>query len=692
MIQTAYLLRFPKSSGAESGILGPMTTDQTATSYPGWKIIASMDIKSLSDSLTGRPPVSQNGDLLAQLKAAGSIEAEVIKVLQDKLLLSSRLGDILTSNSLNYRVGDRFNLRLGGSEQNPILKASPKQSGPMTLISDQNQRLSRALPSDQPVLAVVTRIVAQRIEIRFAEQILTLPRQPGIARDQLISLKQNNAKTTIEITPVDRKMIYKALLKQLVPRQSDPGSASLVKLLNLVNKAVIAPATNAVPVTRPAQNPARGESALAESRPLAPTALKRALTIADTTPAVSKPGIPISSIVTKPAEILPTVITGSEKPQAEINTAPAANSRQINALLRQINKSGNKSVEPVTVAKPVISEPISKATAARPAIPSNTRGATINDTVNAGTIAASGEKLKPAAIAVESDRPTIEPRVIAADRQPVTGSQTPQTQGNTSQAGKPSAAATAPTTLQTLLQWVPRLAEMNVNQIKQWFEFANLIRRPKAKADSTATIDPVRSLNKLLSETSFSRELTDTIQLKLKAAAGEEAPKAKTLAQDILQQYVRDGIKLVEHSLSQNLLQRASLGLQQETQQPLSLSLVLPFLDKQEVKPIQIDLSQRGQASPDNDNGWDIRLSFEFEGLGPIACHLFLEDQALAASFYSDQDQTRIRIDQALPELKQQLLNAGFSNCEFHSFPGAPANTPPPARTGYSESLIDIEA
>ena len=97
-----------------------------------------MDIKSLSDSLTGRAPVSQNGDLLAQLKAAGTIEAEVIQVLQDKLLLSSRLGDILTSNSLNYKVGDQLNLRLGGSEQNPVLKASPRIPGPIILDGGKN--------------------------------------------------------------------------------------------------------------------------------------------------------------------------------------------------------------------------------------------------------------------------------------------------------------------------------------------------------------------------------------------------------------------------------------------------------------------------------------------------------------------------------------------------------------------------
>ncbi len=651
-----------------------------------------MDIKSLNDSLTGRPPVSQNGDLLAQLKAAGTIEAEVIKVLQDKLLLSSRLGDILTSNSLNYRVGDQLNLRLGGSEQNPVLKAMPKQSGPMTLNSDQNLRLSRALPADQPVLAVVTKIAAQRIEIRLAEQILTLPRQPGIARDQLISLKQNNTKRTIEITPVDRKMIYKALLKQLVPRQSDPGPASLVKLLNLVNQAVIASATKTVPVTNPAQNPVGGERAPAESRPLTPAAIKQALPISNPSRAASKPENLAASTVTKTAGILPTAMTGPGKTRTEINPAPAANNRQINALLRQINKTANKSVAPVTVVKPVVSDSISNTTAARPAIQSNTRVAALTDQVNTSTITASDEKIKPTGVVAASDRSNIESRAMVADRQPVNSSQTSQTQGSTSQAGKPPAASAAPTTLQMLLQWVPRLAEMNVTQIKQWFEFANLIRRPKATAESTATIDPVRSLNKLISEASFSRELTETIQFKLKAAAGEDAPKAKTPAQDILQHTVRDGIKLVEQSLSQNLLQRASVGLQQETQQPLSLSLVLPFMEKQAVKPIQIDLSQRNESSQDSDNGWDIRLSFEFEGLGPIACHLFLEGRALAASFYSDQHQTRNRIDQALPELRQQLLDAGFSNCEFHSFPGAPANTPPPARTGYSESLIDIEA
>ena len=214
-----------------------------------------MDIKILSEFLTGKPAASQTGDLLAQLKTAGTVEAEVIKVLQGKLLLSSRLGEILTTNTLNYKPGDQINLRLGGDAQNPVLRASPRIPGPVILDSTSNPRLSRVLPPDQPVLALVSGITAQRIEIRLAGQILTLPRQPGIAQDQLLSLQRNDATRNIEITPLDRKLIYKGLLKQLVPGQPKSNSNSLVRLLNLVNKAVDATQSNSAPVADSSRQP-----------------------------------------------------------------------------------------------------------------------------------------------------------------------------------------------------------------------------------------------------------------------------------------------------------------------------------------------------------------------------------------------------------------------------------------------------
>lgn len=95
--------------------------------------------------------------------------------------------------------------------------------------------------------------------------------------------------------------------------------------------------------------------------------------------------------------------------------------------------------------------------------------------------------------------------------------------------------------------------------------------------------------------------------------------------------------------------------MQQETQQPPSLSLALPFLDQQEVKPLHVEAEQSDQPQEDKEQSWDIRLSFELAGLGPVACHLFLQGVTVAASFYCENSRTRVQVEQALPELKQQL-------------------------------------
>jgi flagellar hook-length control protein FliK len=237
----------------------------------------------------------------------------------------------------------------------------------------------------------------------------------------------------------------------------------------------------------------------------------------------------------------------------------------------------------------------------------------------------------------------------------------------------------------------PRLADIDAQQIKQWFEFASLIRAPKTRSSASISTDSLQALKQLVDKDAFSRELELTIQSRTKSPAASETPTVKPMPQETLPAQVRDGIKLVEQALSQNLLQRASLGMQQETQQPLSLNFALPFIDQQEVKPLHVDLAQRDQPQEDKDKSWDIRLSFELADLGPVACHIFLQGETVAASFYCEKSQTRIRVEQALPELKQQLSAAGFTAGEFHSFPGKPVQPPASTATSYTESLIDIE-
>ena len=80
----------------------------------------------------------------------------------------------------------------------------------------------------------------------------------------------------------------------------------------------------------------------------------------------------------------------------------------------------------------------------------------------------------------------------------------------------------------------------------------------------------------------------------------------------------------------------------------------------------------------------------KFDDLGPINCHLFLQGQTVAASFYSDWPATRETIQRQLPGLRHQLKEAGFDTGDFHSFPGTLAPPRQPV-TGFTESLIDVE-
>ena len=205
----------------------------------------------------------------------------------------------------------------------------------------------------------------------------------------------------------------------------------------------------------------------------------------------------------------------------------------------------------------------------------------------------------------------------------------------------------------------------------------------------SAPADLTRLLPQLANGETFNRELEQLVKLHSRAGSNEDGTQRYQPVENLLAS-VRDGLRLVEQSLAHSLLQRASVGLQQETQQPPSLSFALPVIDQQEVKPLWIELHQRGKATSDGEQSWDVRLTFEFGDLGPVSCHVFLQGFRIAASFYSDWTATQESIESALPQLRQQLVAAGFDPGEMHSFPG---NMAPAADSvaEFVESLIDIE-
>ncbi len=660
-----------------------------------------MEIKNSSDLPGAQPGTTRVSDLLTQLRAAGSIEAEVVKLLQDnKLLLNTRLGQILTSNKLHYRPGDRVILRLDDSGQQPVLKVGAPAVKSVSLDSRQHPELVRQLPPDQPVLARVVNVVAQRAEVQLAEQLLKLPRQVTAVRNQILSLRRSDANRSIEVTPIDRKVIYKAILQQLVPRREDGGASSLVRLLGLVSRAAAIAERSPGPrveFSRPPR-PATGAAQVGDPRRPKPAAdaprgSAGASPAGDRLQTVTgvKPG-------TSAGNAGPTPLSFAITAGKPLTTIPAAMMSGANAdrpgavqPLARSDYKPNTSVPTGSPVKPGLAQAARAAviSGASDAAPTTARRARAETTAGGAPLRPSTNPRAPAATA--GARATMSPVrdasaadavVVNTDRSAITAMSEQTISGLRS----------TPPALQPLLQLVARLPEIDAAQVKRGFELSRLIKQSKSENTASSTLDVFRVLKQFAERESLNRELSQLLQPNVKNRADGDTAPTRAPVQDAQLLQMREVMKLADQSLSHNLLQRATLGLQQETQQPLSVSLALPFLDDQAVKPIQIDLAERRQTQSEDDKSWDIRLGFELAGLGPIACHLVLEGRAIAASFFSEHELTRDRIEAELPLLRQQLSSAGFTPGEFHSFPGAPASLQASKPPEFSEALVDIEA
>ena len=681
---------------------GSRMPQKTAAAYPGRTRIANMDIKIPSDLPTPKPAVAQVDQLLAQLKAAGRIEAEVVKLLHNnQLLLSSRLGDILTSNNLNYRAGDRIYLRLDDSSGQPVLKTSPRAAAATILDSRQNPELARALPPDRPALARVIRIIAQQAEIKLAEHILKLPREVAPVKNQLLSLQRLDRRQSIEITPIDSKAIYKAVLKQLIPRQIENRDSSLVRLLNLVNsdpaRSVQSTAQAPTAPLQPSTADARPVTAILKAETLAqagtsanPPAAKAAGNAVQTPDGNKIPpqGVAIGSSAAQPASpsTKPISLAGAQSPNSGQQPAAMANrSVDPGSAKQAVTTQGSK----IAANRADVVSPNPGPKSPHRVTPDPAAGGSATTAGNPPLTQKTGNQAK-AAVPTPGNAPAPQPH---PPEQAVTiaGAGTARQAGATAMP-TPLAGPGVTPALQPLLQLITRFPEIDASALKKWLEFARLVYRPRTDSGPAAAADIFRVLKQFGENEGAGRELSQALKQNLRAAGDGDSPAHRSAAQEALAQQIREGVKLVEQSLSHNLLQRASLGLQQETQQPLSFSLALPFQEEEQAKPLYIDLAQRKRVQQDEDKSWDIRLGFDLAGLGPVSCHLVLEGCSVAASFYSELAQTRERIEMELPQLRQQLTRAGFSPGEFHSFPGAPAPQRKPNAADFAESLIDVEA
>ncbi|MDH3535243.1 MAG: flagellar hook-length control protein FliK [Gammaproteobacteria bacterium] len=642
-----------------------------------------MDINFPTDPIDPTAVASRVPNLLAQLRAAGTVEAEVIRLLQGQLLLSSRLGEILTRNTLDYKPGDRINLRLDESASHPVLKTSPAPRKPISLDSAQYPQLARALPPGRPMLAIVTRIAASQAEIELAGQILKLPRPTGLVKNQLLGLRRIDNRRSIEVTPLERKSVYKAVLQQLLPRRAENEAASLVKLLGLVSRTLAA--TRAPAGT--GLSPREGSQARLGADPgRAPQSVSatvksgaRSGAAADTLRAqYAAAGATVSRSLPAarpPSPIDPGIEAAGPRSRTLPAREPEPRSQQAGAD-RDIVKANarrhgsNAILQPLPASKPAAIAGSHTGAAA----PGYVAG--IDRPAAAATTATPGDPRRQAMglrDMPDTRLPTVERAALSA------------------QTAALQRGATGSGALWPLLQLVTRFPEIDAARLKSWFEFAGLVRPSGSDQADARAMRAGAMLKQLADPESFATELARSLRSSNgKPTDTDAAANRQTTAESLLPQ-IREGVKLVEQSLAHNLMQRAALGLQQETQQPLTLSLALPLLEAQQVKTLHVELTQRNQAQQEADSGWDIRLGFDFADLGPVSCHIVVEGLAVAASFYCEREPTRERIGAALPQLRQRFCTAGFSPGEFHSFPGRAAPEPTPSAADFCESLIDIE-
>ena len=648
-----------------------------------------MDINFSTDSINPRVASSPVPDLLAQLRAAGTVEAEVIRLLQGQLLLSSRLGEILTRNTLDYRPGDRISLRLDESAGYPVLKASPAPRERINLDSAQYPELARALPPDRPMLAVVTRVVASQVEIRLAGQVMQLPRAAELMKNQLLGLRRIDSRRSIEVTPLERKSVYKAVLQQLLPRQAENEATSLVKLLSLVSRTLAAAGSPTGPGLSPREGGEVREKANSAKTPLAvsasgkPDARTGATSLASSVqyPAAGATVSPSPATARKLSPIDSGIDGGGLQSRARPADGPAPRPQHAGTD-RDIVKPdasrhvGNASPQPLPASKPASVAGFDSA-AAKPA-----RGAAKASTAATGrsaTVITTTIPDQPRHHAMASDD-TPDIRLPAVERA------APPARTAALQPG-----ATGNGALWPLLQLVTRFPEINAARLKSWFEFAGLGGQSGPDQADTEAMRTGAMLKRLADPENFARELVRSMRgSDGKPTDADAAASRQALAESMLPQ-IREGVKLIEQSLAHNLMQRASLGLQQETQHPLALSLALPLFETHRVKPLHVELAQRNRAQREADRGWDIRIGFDFDDLGPVSCHIVLEGLAIGASFYSEREPTRERICAALPQLRQRFGAAGFRPGDFHSFPGRAAPDPAPRAADFCEPLIDIE-
>ena len=493
-----------------------------------------MDISRVSDSLSNATSRALSPvDLFRQITQLGSIEARVALIEKGQALLNTRLGQILSNNTLDLKQGDRLSLRAGGSEQSPVLKIVKLPVQPFSLSGTRNPLLNQAIPSGKAGSALVTGHQSGKTIIQLANQKISIQPAVDLKPGQLISLIKTASGQNIELRPIDHQQVLKSALSQLLPQQaSAQQSTALTQLIRLIQT-------------------------LTSAEPSKPAGVNQAVT-------------------------------------------PTATFQSANQLTATVN-------QPIPVA---------------------------------------------------SNQSSAKPVDLVSQ-------------------------------LANLLSTLPQLSNLDKPTIQRWVSY--FIATSQSREPATSPQNPYQLLQQMAkSEGRIDQQLPQHQQGFNQSNQTAKTDEARPNLEASLLNSGKELVKLVEQSVSQQLLQQTSLRLQQELQQPIAFNLAIPLTDQQKNQELRLKIRQRKNESDPDRQSWDIHLDFEFGLLGMISTHLLLDDNTLSASFWSEQLETQQKIDRNLDSFKQQISRVGYDPGQFHSFPGKPPASTERETSHMPDSLLDI--
>jgi hypothetical protein len=248
--------------------------------------------------------------------------------------------------------------------------------------------------------------------------------------------------------------------------------------------------------------------------------------------------------------------------------------------------------------------------------------------------------------------------------------------------------------LELLIRSLPTMTALNQRAIRKMVELAlhnTLGVKPEKALSSSSLLSVMRQLPQT------EQGINQLIQLLLKASQESADTEVQQLKkptfnnnEPLLTQF-RDAIRSTEQSLNQQLFQQTSLRFQQELQQPVAFNLNIPYMEQQTVKSLQLKIRQKSKAANAENQAWEIRLSFEFGLLGLISTHILLDGDTLSSSFWAVKEATKNKINDALPDFKQQLVKSGFYLGHFFCYLGQPPQESNNAFSPVPDSLLDIK-